>query len=55
VLFRSHFGLMALAFVIGIFLHISTTILFESDQNHRFNFIKLLSIILGILTVLFIH
>ena len=51
----SHFGLMALAFVIGIFLHISTTILFESDQNHRFNFIKLLSIILGILTVLFIH
>jgi zinc and cadmium transporter len=47
-----HFGLMALAFVIGIFLHISTTILFESDQNHRFNLIKLLTILLGILSVL---
>lgn len=49
------FGFMALAFVIGIFLHISTTILFESDQNHRFNLIKLLTILIGILTALFIH
>ncbi|MEX1188473.1 MAG: ZIP family metal transporter [Bacteroidia bacterium] len=47
-----HFGLLALAFVIGIFLHISTTILFESDQNHRFNLLKLLTILLGIATVL---
>lgn len=51
----TRFGLMAMAFVIGIFLHISTTILFESDQNHRFNIIKLLTILLGILTVLFLH
>lgn len=28
------------AFVFGIFLHISTTILFESNQSHRFNFAK---------------
>ncbi len=28
------------AFVFGIFLHISTTILFEGDQSHRFNFLK---------------
>lgn len=47
-----HFGLLALAFVIGIFLHISTTILFESDQNHRFNLVKLIIILLGIATVL---
>ncbi len=36
-----------MALVIGIFLHISTTILFESSQNHRFNLIKLLVIIAG--------
>lgn len=28
------------AFVFGIFLHISTTILFEGDHSHRFNFLK---------------
>jgi zinc and cadmium transporter len=36
-----------MAVVIGIFLHISTTILFESNENHRFNFIKFITIILG--------
>ncbi len=36
-----------MAVVIGIFLHISTTILFESSENHRFNFIKFLVIMLG--------
>lgn len=36
-----------MAVVIGIFLHISTTILFESNAEHRFNTIKLLVIIAG--------
>ena len=36
-----------MAVVIGIFLHISTTILFESSENHRFNFLKFLIILLG--------
>lgn len=36
-----------MAIVIGIFLHISTTILFESDQGHKFNYWKLLIIFLG--------
>jgi zinc and cadmium transporter len=36
-----------MAVVIGIFLHISTTILFESSENHRFNFIKFVVILLG--------
>ena len=36
-----------MAVVIGIFLHISTTILFESSENHRFNSIKFIIILLG--------
>lgn len=33
--------------VVGIFLHISTTILFESSENHRFNLYKFITIIIG--------
>lgn len=33
--------------VIGIFLHISTTILFESNVDHRFNFYKMIAIVFG--------
>src|SRR5205823_5412349 len=36
-----------MAFVIGIFMHISTTILFESSDVHRFNLAKLAAIIVG--------
>ena len=36
------------AMVIGIFLHISAVILFESSKGHQFNLRKLLVIILGI-------
>lgn len=36
------------AVVFGIFLHISTTILFESSASHKFNFQKLLVSILGV-------
>ncbi len=39
---------VVMAVVIGIFLHISTTILFESDSNHRFNLIKMATILAGI-------
>jgi zinc transporter ZupT len=35
------------AFVIGIFFHISTTILFESSENHRFNFAKILTVVVA--------
>ena len=38
---------ITMAVVIGIFLHISTTILFESNEDHRFNYLKLLIIALG--------
>jgi zinc transporter ZupT len=36
------------AFVIGIFFHISTIILFESSEGHKFNLSKLIAIILGV-------
>lgn len=36
------------ALVVGIFLHISTVILFESSEEHKFNINKLLVIVLGI-------
>ncbi len=43
------------AFVIGIFMHMATTILFESSDEHRFNRAKMVAIAvgtgLGILTV----
>lgn len=35
------------AVVIGIFMHISTTILFESSDIHRFNLAKLAAIVIG--------
>ncbi|HYG36007.1 MAG TPA: ZIP family metal transporter [Clostridia bacterium] len=49
----AHTGLAAYsreltAIVIGIFMHISTTILFESSDAHRFNMAKLGAIVVGI-------
>jgi len=42
------------AVVIGIFFHISTTILFETGEGHKFNLSKLVAICLGILIAYFI-
>ena len=42
------------ALVIGIFLHISTVILFESSEGHKFNLSKLISIIVAIAIAYFI-
>jgi len=36
-----------MAIAIGMFLHISTTIIFESSEAHKINFMKLISIIIG--------
>ena len=36
-----------LALVVGMFLHISTTIIFETSENHKFNLLKLISILIG--------
>ncbi|MEN8186651.1 MAG: ZIP family metal transporter [Bacteroidota bacterium] len=35
------------AIIIGVFLHISTAILFESSENHQFNLKKFASILIG--------
>ncbi len=37
-----------MAFVVGTFLHIATTILFENSSNHRFSWGKIFAIIAGI-------
>jgi len=37
-----------LAMVIGIFLHVSTSILFETEENHRYNLQKFLTVIIGL-------
>jgi len=42
-----------MAIVIGIFLHISTTILFESSANHRFNLLKIITVLAGAATAVF--
>ncbi|SFD25114.1 ZIP Zinc transporter [Algibacter pectinivorans] len=46
--FLAHYVHMINAVVIGIFFHISTTILFESGDGHKFNFSKFISIIVGV-------
>lgn len=40
------------ALIIGVFLHISTIILFESSENHKFNLQKFIAIIFGILVTI---
>ena len=42
------------AVVVGILFHISSTIIFESSEGHRFNLAKLLVIVLGIIMAYFI-
>lgn len=45
----SHYFHYSQAFVVGMLLHISTTILFEASDGHKFNLLKLSAIIIGIL------
>ena len=42
------------AIAIGVFLHVSTTILFESSKDHKFNLAKVLSIIFGVVVAYFV-
>lgn len=43
------------AVVIGMFLHISTTIIFESSEGHKFNLYKFLSILFGFGIAILLH
>jgi len=42
------------AMVIGIFLHISTTILFESSEGHKFNLNKMIVILVAVIIAYYI-
>lgn len=48
----SNYYIEIMAIVIGIFLHISTTILFETSEGHRFNGMKFVAILVGTLLAL---
>ena len=37
------------AIIIGIFLHISTIILFETSKDHKFNLLKFVAILVGMI------
>jgi zinc transporter ZupT len=43
-----------LAIAVGIFLHVSTTIIFEADEAHRLSWPKSIAIILGLILVLLV-
>ena len=47
---RHTFFVYSMAVVIGIFLHVSTSILFEAEDNHHYNIQKFITVCLGILT-----
>lgn len=42
------------AVVVGILFHISSTIIFESGEDHKFNLAKLLTIILGVIMAFYL-
>jgi zinc transporter ZupT len=49
ILFFTTYQTEITALIIGVFLHISTIILFESTENHKFNLQKFMAILLGVL------
>ena len=52
--FISHYYTEVSAVVIGILFHISSTIIFESSEGHKFNLAKLIVIILGVVMAYFL-
>ncbi|WP_417367910.1 ZIP family metal transporter [Flavobacterium beibuense] len=53
--FIEHYFTEISAVVIGILFHISSTIIFESNEGHKFNLAKLLAIILGVIMAYFLQ
>lgn len=45
--FEGYTADIILAIVVGMFLHISTTIIFETSEGHRFNLMKLVTLLAG--------
>ncbi|MEC4117192.1 ZIP family metal transporter [Myroides phaeus] len=52
--FLSHYYAEISAIVVGILFHISSTIIFESNEEHSFNINKLIAIIIGVIAAYFI-
>lgn len=52
--FLEHYYIEISAIVIGILFHISSTIIFESSENHKFNIAKISVIVLGIILAYFV-
>lgn len=50
---QSYFGII-MGIVVGIFLHVSTSILFETSENHQYNIQKFSIVILGFLVAFLI-
>lgn len=51
--FLTHYYTQISGIVIGILFHISSTIIFESSEGHKFNLAKLLVIVLGVVLASF--
>lgn len=51
--FFTTYAMEITALIIGVFLHISTIILFEGSENHKFNLRKFIAILLGVLLTIF--
>ncbi len=54
MLFSPEFELKITAITIGVFLHVSTTILFESSKNHKFNLSKMIAVVIAVLLAYFL-
>ena len=52
--FISHYYTEISAVVVGILFHISSTIIIESSEGHKFNLAKLLIIVLGVIMAYFL-
>lgn len=52
--FIAYYYVPITAIVVGVFLHVSTIILFESSEKHTFNLRKLSAIVLGMVIAYFI-
>lgn len=53
VQFLAQYKVEITAVIIGIFLHISTIILFETSKDHKFNILKFSAILIGFLVAYF--
>ncbi len=54
VVFLQNYATQVNAIAIGVFLHVSTTILFESSKNHSFNFSKMTAVFIAVILAYFL-